>query len=110
MLVMSVEPWVIRPPLTLFLQQTDTCSNHRYVFQFIPIQLVKGDEIVRPCDRHSIETMTLRKHLTKYKNMRKWMVEILRKFENHAIKSGGHGSILITKIYQFTAIYFNFVL
>ena len=28
----------------------------RYMFQCIPIKLVKGDEIVRPCDRHSNET------------------------------------------------------
>ena len=44
----------------------DTCSN-----------LVKGDEIVRPFDHHSDETVTLRKYVTKYKNMRKWMVEFL---------------------------------
>ena len=30
----------------------DTCSN--------PIKLVKRDEIVRPCERHSNETVTLR--------------------------------------------------
>ena len=38
------------------------------------------------------------------------MVEFLRKFENRAIKSGRDNSILITQIYQFTVIYFNFVL
>ena len=54
----------------------------------IPIYLIKGDEIVRPCDQHSIETVTLRKHDTKYKNMRKWMVECLKKFENCEIISG----------------------
>ena len=70
---------------------------------------MKGDEIVRPCDRHSIETATLRTQVIKYKNMRKWMVEFLRKFENRAIKSGRYNSILITKIRKFTAIYFNFV-
>ena len=47
----------------------------RYIFKFILIKLVKGDEIVRACDRHRSETVTLRKHVTKYKNMRKWMVE-----------------------------------
>ena len=44
-----------------------------------------GDEIVLPCDRCSKETATLRKHVTKYKNLRKWMVEFLRKFENRGI-------------------------
>ena len=70
---------------------------------------MKGDEIVRNCDRHSIEKGTLRKHVTKYKNVRKWMVEFLRKFENLAIKVFRVNSILIIKIYQFTVIYFNFV-
>ena len=46
--------------------------------------------------------VTLRQHVTKYKNMRKWMVKYLRKFENHEIKSGRDNSILITKINQFS--------
>ena len=59
---------------------------------------------------HSIETVTLRQHISKYKNFWKWMVEFLiKKFENHAIIIGRDNSILITKIYQFTVIYFNFV-
>ena len=56
-----------------------------------------GDEIVRPCDRHGNETVTLRTHVTKYKNMRKWMVELLRKSENRGIKIAQVNSILITK-------------
>ena len=44
-----------------------------------------GDEIVRPCDRHSNETVTFRKHVTKNKNTRKWMIEFLRKFDNRGI-------------------------
>ena len=58
---------------------------------------MKGDEIVRPCDRHSIETVTLRQHVAKYKNMQKWMVEFLRKFENRGIKIARVNSSLITK-------------
>ena len=58
---------------------------------------MKGDEIVRPCDRHSSETVPLRKHVTKYKSMHKRIVEFLRKFENHGIKSTLVNSILITK-------------
>ena len=69
----------------------------RYTFQFILIELVKGDENVRPCDRHSNETMTLRK-LTKYINMRKWMVKFLRKFENYDIKIDRVHTILIKSI------------
>ena len=47
---------------------------------------MKEDEIVQACDRYSNETVTLRKHFTKYKNMRKWMVEFLRKSEVVVIK------------------------
>ena len=66
--------------------------------QIYPYQIeVKGDEIVRYCDRLSNETVTVMKHVTKYKNMRKWMVEFLRKFENHGIKIARVNSIRITK-------------
>ena len=37
-------------------------------------------------DRHSNETVTLRKHATKYKNMCKWMAEFLIKFDNRFVK------------------------
>ena len=58
---------------------------------------MKGDEIVRPCDRHSNETVTLRKHVMKYKNMRKLMLEFLRKFEDRGIKIARVNLILINK-------------
>ena len=58
---------------------------------------MKGDEIVCPCDRHSNETVALKKHVTKYKNMINWMVEFLRKFENRDIKIPRVNSIPITK-------------
>ena len=53
--------------------------NDTYMFQFITI-LVKWDEIVRACDRHSNETVTLRKQVTKSENMQNWMVEFLSKY------------------------------
>ena len=58
---------------------------------------MKGDEIVGHCDRHSNETVTLRKHVTKYKTMRKWTVEFLRKFRNCYIEIAIVNSIRITK-------------
>ena len=58
---------------------------------------MKGEEIVRHCDRHNNETVTLRKHVTKSENMLKWMLEFLRKFENCAIKIYRVNSILIAK-------------
>ena len=67
------------------------------MLQFNTIYLVKGDEIVRPCDWHCNETVTLRKHQTKDKNMRKWMVEFLRKAESSRDKITRINSIRITK-------------
>ena len=55
------------------------------------------DEIVRPCDRLINETVTIRKHVTKYKNMKKLMEEFFRKFKNRIIKIARVNSILITK-------------
>ena len=64
---------------------------------------MKEDEIVRHSDRHSNETVTRRKHITKYKNMEKWMDEFLRKFKNRGIKIAR-----LHQINQFTVIYFKF--
>ena len=58
---------------------------------------MNGDEIFRPCNRHSNETVTFGKHVTKYKNMQKWIVEFLRKFENRGIKIARVNWIFITK-------------
>ena len=58
---------------------------------------MKGDKNFRSFYRHSNETVTLRKHVTKYKNMRKLMVEFLRKFENRGIKNALVKSILNSK-------------
>ena len=54
-------------------------------------------------NRNSEET-----YITKYKNLRKWMVEFLRKLENRGIKIVRVNSILIT-ISINLVIYFNFV-
>ena len=58
---------------------------------------MKRDEIIRSCDQHSNETVTLRKQVTKYKNMWKWIVKFLRKFDNHNFKIICVNSIHITK-------------
>ena len=80
---------------------------HRYMLQFNPTWLVKRVEIVRPCDRHSIETVTIRKHVTKYKTLRKLLVEFLKKIETRAIKSevlySYHQNLSI-----YSHLYFNF--
>ena len=45
-----------------------------------------GDEIYLDCERHSIETATLRIHTTKHKKMRKLMAEFLSKSETRGNK------------------------
>ena len=75
-------------------------------FQFNPIELSNENEIVRACDRHSNETVTLRKHVTKYKNKQKLMVEFLRKSESRGDKISGVNSSH-HQIYQFPKILYG---
>ena len=74
---------------------------------------MKGDVIVRPCDRHSNETVTVRKHVTKYKNMRKLLIEFPPKIDNRGIKIARVNSIRITKsinLLQFCTVLGSFVI
>ena len=57
----------------------------------------EGDEIVRACDKHWDETVTVTKHVTKYKYMRKSMVEFLSKSLSRVIKIARVNSIRMTK-------------
>ena len=59
------------------------------------IQLVTETVTLR--ETVSNETVTLRKHVSKYKNMRRWMIEFLKKIDNRIIKIARVNSILITK-------------
>ena len=54
---------------------------------------MKGDEIVRACDRHCSKTVTLRKHVTKDEHRRKWMFEFLSKSESRDNKIARANSI-----------------
>ena len=62
-----------------------------------PYLISEGDEIVPTCDRHLDETVTLTKHVTKYKCLRKWMVEFLSKSQSRVIKIARVNSIRMTK-------------
>ena len=67
---------------------------------FVPIYpylISEGDEIVRACDRHRDETVTLTKHVAKYKYLRKWMVKFLSKSQSRIIKIARVNSIRMTK-------------
>ena len=60
--------------------------QHKDFVQIYPYLISEGEEIVRACDRHWDETVTLTKHVTKYKYMRKWMVEFLSKISVLSLK------------------------
>ena len=67
--------------------------------------MCKGQEIIRARGRYSNETTTLRKHVTKFKHIWKWMIEFHSKSESRGIKMARVNSIHITKL----SIYFNFL-
>ena len=62
------------------------------------------------CSCYSNETVTPRKHVTKYKNMRKWMVEFLRKFESNGIKIAELTRLTYQQIYQYTLILYIIII
>ena len=67
---------------------------------FVPIYpylTSEGDEIVWDYGRYWDETVTLAKHVTKYKYMRKWMVEFLSKSQSRVINIARVNSIRMTK-------------
>ena len=73
---------------------------------FVPIYpylISEGDEIVRACEQHRNEAVTLDKHVTKYKDMekykclRKWMVEFISKSHCRGINIARVNSIRMTK-------------
>ena len=52
-----------------------------------PYLICEGrDEIIWAFDRHSVEIVTLSKHVAEYEKIRKWMFEFLSKFQNRGIK------------------------
>ena len=66
---------------------------------------MKEYEIVQACDRHSNETATLRKHVTKYEQVLKWAAEVFSKSECRDINIDWVNLIRITKV----LIYCNFL-
>ena len=72
-------------------------NQYKHFVPIYPYLISEGDEIVRACDRHNNETVTLTKHVTKYKYMRKWMVKFLGKSHSRVIKIAQVNSILMNK-------------
>ena len=74
------------------------------IFNWIsPILLVKGDEIFRDYDRHTVETVILIKYVTEYEQMWKWMVEFLTRFQGRGVNIDRVNSIRVVK----PLIFFN---
>ena len=59
-----------------------TCKVFTAISQ---IKLLKTDEILCNCHRHSVEPVTLSKYVVEYEQMRKWTVEFLSKFQGRGI-------------------------
>ena len=80
------------------------CNRAKSLLQFLPIQLVKRDEILWNCGRHSVEPVTLSKYVAEYKQMWKWMVKFLSKFQGRGIKINIVYSIHVDKSLIFVNI------
>ena len=61
-------------------------------------------EIVRAYDSHNNKTVNLRKHVTKSKPVRKWMVEFFKRSESRCDKIALVNTIRITKSIKFVYI------
>ena len=64
---------------------------------------MKRDEILWNCDHHSVEPVTMSKYVAEKKQMRKWMVEFLNKFQGRGIKIHRDNLIRVAK----SIIFFN---
>ena len=59
----------------------------RFYFNFsLSYKLVKGDKIFWALDRHSVETVTLRKCVAEYEQMWKLIIKFLHKFQGRGIQ------------------------
>ena len=74
------------------------------IYDFVAVPVTRSKNFVSRL-RLSNETVTFRKYVTKYINMRKSMVEFLRKFESHGIRIAWVSSILITRSINFLHFY-----
>ena len=76
------------------IKMFELLNSHHQIYHSIKIITCIYDTA---CERHNNETVTLRKHVSKYKNKRKRMVEFLRKSETRGDRILRVNSIRITK-------------
>ena len=100
----------VRVTVSLLFQLQSVSKIHVPFYPYLISERRRNCSILWPAQQSRSQEISgninLRKHVTKYKTIRKRMVEFLKKFENRGIKIARVNSILITKIYQFTVIYF----
>ena len=83
-MVLYLVTYLVRVTVSLLCRLQAESKIHVPIYPH-PI-LVKGEEIVRPCDQHINGTVTVRKHVTKYKNMQKWMMNFSQNLRIAALK------------------------
>ena len=69
----------------------------KFDLKFLPIELVKGDEIFRAFAGPSVEPVTVSKYGVEYEEMSKWVVEFPSKFQSLGIKLDGVNSFPYAK-------------
>ena len=65
---------------------------------------MKGHEIFRAFDRHSVETAILSKYVAEYEKMWKWMIDVFSKFQGCDIKNDSINLIRAAKLLIFLNI------
>ena len=74
-----------------------TSSNNFFSIHKLDIDIyIEKCKFDTSCNRHSNETVTFKKQVTKYKNMRKWMIYFFKKSESRRDKISRVNSIRFT--------------
>ena len=79
-----LETCFLRVTVSFLCRLQAVSKIHVPIYPYLTI--MTGDEIVRPCDQHNNETVTLMEHVPKCKNKRKLVVEFLKKIRIVALK------------------------
>ena len=91
----------LRVSVSLLRRSQAISTTHVPIFPYL---ISEGRQA---CNRHSNKTVTFRNHVTKYKNMRKWIVEFFRKSESRGDEIVRVNST--NSLYQFTLIFYGAV-
>ena len=99
---------LLRVTVSLLCRLQAVSKMHVPIFPYLISEGRRNCSTLWPAQKRNRDSQGT--YVTKYKHMRKWIVEFLRKFESRGIKIARVNSILITKIhqiYQFTLILYG---